>query len=114
MYIIINVSKIEFFVFFVFAKSCKELESHKTKHMKELLVNREWYGDSVLFVDAGRVHRDTHTLAKATGNLPLISTLATRALGVYQILKHDKLVLSKDAALKLNERLSRTQLAQQK
>ena len=90
------------------------MESHKTKHMKELLVNREWYGDSVLFVDAGRVHRDTHTLAKATGNLPLISTLATRALGVYQILKHDKLVLSKDAALKLNERLSRTQLAQQK
>ena len=57
---------------------------------------------SVLFVVAGEAERN---FALASRNLPLVDVLSQEGANVYDILRHDTLVLTQDAVRLLEERL---------
>lgn len=76
-------------------------ESHKTKAMVAKL---EALGlKSVLFIDGTTV--DT-MFARAIGNLPMTDVLPVMGANVYDILRRDTLVLTKEAVAQLTERLA--------
>lgn len=57
----------------------------------------------VLFIDGDTVN---DSFAKAAGNLPGINAMPAMGANVYDILKHDTLVLTKDAVAKLEARFN--------
>ena len=61
------------------------------------------YSGKVLFIDGDAVN-DSFRLA--AGNLPGINVLPAMGANVYDILKHDTLVLTKDAVEKLEARFN--------
>ena len=79
-----------------------ELSDAKTKALKAQFDSNGWNG-KVLFVDGDTVNDG---FKKAARNLPGINVLPAMGANVYDILKHDTLVLTKDAVEKLEARFN--------
>ena len=79
-----------------------ELSDAKTKALKAQFDSNGWNG-KVLFVDGDAVNDG---FKKAARNLPGINVLPAMGANVYDILKHDTLVLTKDAVEKLEGRFN--------
>ena len=77
-----------------------KLESPKTKGMVDLLNKFELTGTALLVVPA--VDRN---LQLATGNLQQVEVTTADSLTTYQVLRHDKLVFSRGAFEKVEQRL---------
>ncbi len=76
------------------------LEDAKTKALKGQLDKTGWNG-KILVIDGEAVDDG---FRKAAGNLPGVNVLPAVGANVYDILKHDTLVLTKDAVAKLEAR----------
>lgn len=74
-----------------------ELAEIKTKQMKQVLSNIKT--DNALVV----IDNNDRNVILSARNLPAIKTAATNTINVYDILKYDKLVLTKDAANEIQE-----------
>lgn len=79
-----------------------ELKDAKTKALKGHF-DKAGYNGKVLFIDGDAVN-DGFRLA--AGNLPGVNVLPAMGANVYDILKHDTLVLTKDAVAKLEGRFN--------
>ena len=79
-----------------------ELKDPKTKALKGQF-DKAGYNGKVLFIDGDAVN-DSFRLA--AGNLPGINVMPAMGANVYDILKHDTLVLTKDAVKKLEARFN--------
>ena len=79
-----------------------ELKDAKTKALAGQLANAGW-GKKVLVVDGEAVNEG---FARAAGNLPNINVLPAVGANVYDILKHDTLVLTRAAVEKLEARFN--------
>jgi len=75
-------------------------KDHKTKPMAASL--QKFGFDSALIVDGAEVDAN---FARATANLPRIDVLPSQGANVYDILRRDVLVLTKDAVNDLTEKL---------
>jgi large subunit ribosomal protein L4 len=76
-----------------------ELETHRTKPFREALGKLNGDVRTILLVD----NDGNRNLELASRNLEGITLSLSRDLQVYDLLKHDRLMLSKDAALRLSE-----------
>lgn len=76
-----------------------ELETHRTKPFREALGKLNGDVRTILLVD----NDGNRNLELASRNLDGITLSLSRDLQVYDLLKHDRLMLSKDAALRLSE-----------
>jgi len=76
------------------------LDSHKTKAVAEAFKQLGW--SSALIIDGAAVNEN---FERATRNLPQIDVLPQQGANVYDILRRDVLVLTKDAVVQLEERL---------
>lgn len=76
-----------------------ELESHKTKPFREAIGKLNGDSRTILLVDIA----GNRNLELASRNLEGITLALSRDLQVYDLLRHDRLMLSKDAALRLSE-----------
>lgn len=74
-----------------------ELAEIKTKQMKQVLTNIKT--DNALVV----INNNDRNVILSARNLPAVKTAATNTINVYDILKYDKLVLTKDAANEIQE-----------
>ena len=79
-----------------------ELKDAKTKALKGHF-DKAGFSGKVLFIDGDTVNDG---FKKAAGNLPGINVLPAAGANVYDILKHDTLVLTKDAVEKLEGRFN--------
>jgi large subunit ribosomal protein L4 len=79
-----------------------KLETHKTKPFAATLVKLDGESRTILLVDNG----SNVNLERASRNIGGVSLIATTALEPYEVLKHDHLMLSREAALKLSRGLS--------
>ena len=79
-----------------------ELKDAKTKALKGVFDQNGWAG-KVLVIDGESVNDG---FKKAAGNLPGVNVLPAMGANVYDILKHDTLVLTKDAVEKLEGRFN--------
>lgn len=75
-------------------------KSHKTKPMAEALAKMKL--ESVLVIGGKEIDVN---FARATANIPLVDVLPAEGANVYDILRRDTLVLTKDAVADLTERL---------
>ena len=75
-------------------------KSHKTKPMAESLKNMDLSSALIL----GGKEIDVN-FARATANIPLIDVLPSQGVNVYDILRRDTLVLTKDAVNDITEKL---------
>ena len=78
------------------------LESHKTKAFREALAKFDDETRTILVVDNG----GNVNLERASRNLEGVSLVAPTALKPYDLMRHDYLMLSREAALKLSRALS--------
>jgi large subunit ribosomal protein L4 len=74
---------------------------HKTKGVR-LALNKLEMKKSVLVVDTG----ENKNLKLGTRNLDWVTLMATREVSVYELLKHNNVLLSQAAAAKLSEALA--------
>lgn len=79
-----------------------DLSDAKTKALKGQFDKNGWSG-KVLFIDGETVNDG---FQKAARNLPGINMLPAVGANVYDILKHDTLILTKDAVAKLEARFN--------
>lgn len=79
-----------------------ELKDAKTKALAGQLAKAGW-GKKVLVIDGDGVNEG---FARAAGNLPNINVLPAVGANVYDILKHDTLVLTRAAVEKLEARFA--------
>jgi large subunit ribosomal protein L4 len=79
-----------------------DLKDAKTKALKGQLDKNGWAG-KVLVIDGEAV---ADSFMKAAGNLPGVNVMPAAGANVYDILKHDTLVLSKAAVEKLEARFN--------
>ena len=79
-----------------------DLKDAKTKALAATFGKNGWSG-KVLFIDGDAVNEG---FKKASSNLPGINVLPAMGANVYDILKHDTLVLTKDAVEKLEARFN--------
>jgi large subunit ribosomal protein L4 len=79
-----------------------ELKDAKTKALAATFGKNGWSG-KVLFIDGDAVNE---AFKKASSNLPGINVMPATGANVYDILKHDTLVLTKDAVEKLEARFN--------
>jgi len=77
-----------------------ELKAPKTADLSKKLATLGW--GSVLLIDGAQVNKN---FALAAGNIIGLDVLPTQGANVYDILRHDTLVLTQDAVAKLQERL---------
>jgi len=78
-----------------------QLESHKTKPFREALGRLDGVTKTMLLVEIAA----NRNLELASRNLEGVKLVAPHALQPYEILRHDRLFLSKDAAVRLGETL---------
>jgi large subunit ribosomal protein L4 len=78
------------------------LDDHKTKSVREVL-NRLEARKTVLLVD----NDENQNLTLGSRNLPGVTLVASREVNVYDLLDHDRVLISESAAKKLSEALSR-------
>jgi large subunit ribosomal protein L4 len=76
-------------------------QEHKSKSVREAL-NRLEATKTVLMVEVG----ENRNLTLGARNLAGVTLMASREVSVYELLKHDKVLLSQAAASKLSEALS--------
>ncbi len=81
-----------------------DLKDAKTKGVAALLAKANW-GNKVLVIDGEAVNAD---FARATRNLVGVNVLPAVGANVYDILKHDTLVLTRSAVEKLEARFALT------
>ena len=79
-----------------------DLKDAKTKGLSETLAKANW-GNKVLVIDGDAVNAD---FARAAGNLIGINVMPAIGANVYDILKHDTLVLTRAAVEKLEARFA--------
>lgn len=79
-----------------------DMKDAKTKALKAHFDKNGW-GGKVLVIDGEAV---SDSFMKAAGNLPGVNVLPAAGANVYDILKHDTLVLSKAAVEKLEARFN--------
>ncbi len=79
-----------------------ELESHKSKAFRLVLNALAAESRTVLLVEMG----ESRNLELASRNIAGVKRVATTALQPYDLLRHDGLIVSKDAALKLSSALN--------
>lgn len=79
-----------------------EFPEFKTRAIVDALAKLGLAGESVLFVTAGADEK----LEGSTRNLRNVSSLRVAGLNVYDILRHTKLVFTKDAVTALDQRLA--------
>jgi len=77
-----------------------KLESHKTKGLAAKFKKMGW--NSALIIDGANLDIN---FARATANLPHVDVLPEQGANVYDILRRDVLVLTKNAVEQLQERL---------
>jgi len=77
-----------------------ELKAPKTADLSKKLATLGW--GSALLIDGAQVNKN---FALAAGNIIGLDVLPTLGANVYDILRHDTLVLTQDAVAKLQERL---------
>ncbi len=78
------------------------LESHKTKVFRAALDKLDGDSRTILVVDNG----GNVNLERASRNIEGVSLVPTTALEAYDLLRHDRLMLSREAATKLSRALS--------
>jgi large subunit ribosomal protein L4 len=78
------------------------LDSHKTKPFSQALRNLEKDMRTVLLVANGA----SENLKRASRNIEGLTLVPTTELGAYDLLRHDRLMLSREAAEKLSRALS--------
>jgi large subunit ribosomal protein L4 len=78
-----------------------QLDSHKTKAFREALDRLDAAANSLLLVDTAA----NRNLELASRNLDGVKLVASHALEPYDLLRHDRLILSKDAAERLGSSL---------
>jgi large subunit ribosomal protein L4 len=83
------------------------LETHKTKALGQLLGKLSGEARTALLVE----NADNRNLELASRNLDGIKLVRSSALQPYDLLRHDRLIVSKDAAVKLGSALSPVQAA---
>ncbi|MGH9737096.1 MAG: 50S ribosomal protein L4 [Candidatus Acidiferrales bacterium] len=79
-----------------------QLESHKTKAFRAALTKLDGEAKSILLVDAG----ENSNLERASRNLEGVTLVQPARLGPYDLLRHDRLMLSREAATRLSGALS--------
>lgn len=79
-----------------------KVETHKTKPFAQALGKLDGESKTVLLVD----NAASVNLQRASRNIDGVSLLPTSALEAYEVLRHDHLMLSREAALKLSRGLS--------
>ncbi len=80
------------------------LETHKTKAFRQQLTNLDEESRTILLVDTG----ENENLDKASRNLEGVKLVQTTALEPYDLLRHERLMLSRPAAEKLSRSLAVT------
>ena len=78
------------------------LESHKTKALRQALSKLDGETKTLLLVEAGA----NRNLELASRNLVGVKLVGPKALAPYDLLRHDRLIVSKDAATKLGSSLN--------
>jgi len=78
------------------------LESHKTKPFRQTLSKLDAESRTILLVENG----PNLNLERASRNLDGVTLVPATELGTYDLLRHDRLMLSREAALKLSRALS--------
>jgi large subunit ribosomal protein L4 len=81
-----------------------KLDSHKTKPFRQTLSKLDGETRTMLLVENG----ENANLERASRNIEGITLVPSSALGAYDLMRHDRLVLSREAALKLSRALSAT------
>ena len=76
-------------------------KDHKTKPMAEALKKMEI--DSALIISGAEIDAN---FARATSNIPKIDVLPTQGLNVYDILRRDTLIMTKEAVATITARLN--------
>jgi large subunit ribosomal protein L4 len=85
-----------------------ELESHKTKAFREALSRVDDASRSLLLVDGG----ENANLERASRNLEGVKLVRTTAIQPYDLMRHESVVLSREAAEKLSRGLSQSSAAE--
>jgi large subunit ribosomal protein L4 len=80
------------------------LDSHKTKAFREQLTKLDGESPTILLVDTG----ENENLGKASRNLEGVKLVQTIALEPYDLLRHERLMISRPAAEKLSRSLAVT------
>jgi len=78
------------------------LDSHKTKPFRQTLSKLDGETRTILLVASGM----NVNLERASRNLEGVTLVPTSSLGPYDLMRHDRLMLSRDAAEKLSRALS--------
>lgn len=81
-----------------------KLDSHKTKPFRQALDKLNGESRTILLVETGA----NLNLERASRNLDGVSLVPATALDAYELLRHDHLMLSREAAAKLSRALSAT------
>jgi len=81
-----------------------QLETHKTKPFRQALDKIDGESRTVLLVDTG----SNLNLERASRNLEGVSLVPASALDAYELLRHERLMLSREAAAKISRALSAT------
>ena len=81
-----------------------KLESHKTKPFREQLSKLDGETRTILLVESGA----NLNLERASRNLEGVTLVAATGLETYDLMRHDHLMLSREAAAKLSRALSAT------
>jgi large subunit ribosomal protein L4 len=79
-----------------------ELESHKTKAFRQALTKLDKETPSILLVD----NSSNVNLERASRNIEGLTLVPTNGLEAYDLLRHDHLMMSREAAAKLSRALS--------
>jgi large subunit ribosomal protein L4 len=79
-----------------------QLESHKTKAFHAALLKLDGEAKTILLVNAG----ENINLERASRNIEGLTVVEPARLGPYDLLRHDRLMLSREAAAKLSGALS--------
>ncbi|MGD1212302.1 MAG: 50S ribosomal protein L4 [Candidatus Acidiferrales bacterium] len=79
-----------------------KLDSHKTKAFRRALSKLDGETRTMLLVENG----ENVNLERASRNIDGVTLVPSTALGAYDLMRHDRLVLSRDAAVKLSRALS--------
>jgi large subunit ribosomal protein L4 len=86
-----------------------ELETHKTKAFRQALTKLDKETPSILLVD----NSSNVNLERASRNIDGLTLVPTNALEAYDLLRHDHLMMSREAAVKLGRALSATPAEEQ-
>lgn len=84
------------------------LESHKTKPFRQTLSKLDHERKTILLVESG----ENRNLERASRNLEGVTLVVSTALRPYDLMRHDHLMLSREAAVKLSRALSLARTAE--